>query len=354
MPRKPKTSRRETTPVERAAIWAHHCNGLTYSQIVEATGHVKSTIASIIQRIKKSTKTDKFSNAKRSGAPRRVDPRGERALLRHADQNTRDPLAVLGTPSKSGKQLSRMTVRKILKRNGKARRRARKKPYLTKKHKQVRFQRCKQHKHLDPMRICWSDEATFEIGHDGSIIWVTRAPGEEYYEKNLKPSFKSGRTSVSVWVAFCGRHMGPVVVLPKGVRMNQQLYKDSILKPHFIPFYRRMKRLYGTKTKPVYLQEDGASYHTAGIPAQYRKAMKVKCLDWPPQSPDLAPIENLWKIVKDRIAKRRHRIKNIEEMGNAIIEEMSKFSSDLLEKLARSFEKRMELCIAAKGGSIKY
>jgi hypothetical protein len=148
--------------------------------------------------------------------------------------------------------------------------------------------------------------------------------------------------------------MGPVVILPKGVRMNQQLYKDLILKPHFIPFYRRIKRLYGTKTKPVYLQEDGASYHTARISTQYRKAMRVKCLDWPPQSPDLAPIENLWKIVKYRIARRRHRIRDIEEMGNAIVEEMSKFSGDLLEKLALSFEKRMELYIKAKGGPNKY
>jgi hypothetical protein len=35
------------------------------------------------------------------------------------------------------------------------------------------------------MRICWSDEATFELGYDGSVIWVTYAPGEEYLEKNL-------------------------------------------------------------------------------------------------------------------------------------------------------------------------
>jgi transposase len=115
-----------------------------------------------------------------------------------------------------------------------------------------------------------------------------------------------------------------------------------------------MKRIYSTKVKPVYLQEDGASYHTAGIPSQYRKAMKVNCLEWPPQSPDLALIENLWKIAKDRIAKRRHRVRNTEEMGNVVTEEMSKFSGDLLKKLAKSFEKRVELCIAAKGGSIKY
>jgi hypothetical protein len=35
-------------------------------------------------------------------------------------------------------------------------------------------------------------------------------------------------------------------------------------------------------------------------------------------------------------------------MGNAIVEEISKFVSDLLEKLAISFEKRMELYIKTK------
>ena len=115
-----------------------------------------------------------------------------------------------------------------------------------------------------------------------------------------------------------------------------------------------MKRLYGSRNKPVYLQEDGASYHTAGISEQYRRSQKVKCLGWPAQSPNLAPIENLWKIAKDRIAKRRHRIKTLKEMGNAISEELSNISSDLLEKLAMSFTRRLDLCIKAKGGTTKY
>ena len=133
--------------------------------------------------------------------------------------------------------------------------------------------------------------------------------------------------------------------------MNQHIYKDLILKQHFLPFYRQMKRLYSPN---VYLQEDGASYHRAGIPEQYRRSQRVKSLGWPAQSPDLSPIENLWKIAKDRIAKRRHRIKTLEQMGSAISEELSKVSSDLLEKLARSFGNRLDLCIKAKGGATKY
>ena len=173
MPSKPKTLRKETTPEERAIVWTHYCHGLSYSQIKEQTGHPKSTIQGIIERIKTSTGLDKFHSKARQGAFQRVNPRGEQALIRHASQNTKDLIAVLGTPSKSGKDLSQKTVRKILKRNGKGRRRAQKKPYLTKKYKRVRFQRCKALKAdntIDPMHICWSDEATFEIGHDGSVV----------------------------------------------------------------------------------------------------------------------------------------------------------------------------------------
>jgi hypothetical protein len=41
-------------------------------------------------------------------------------------------------------------------------------------------------------------------------------------------------------------------------------------------------------------------------------------------------------------------------MGDAIKEELSKISGDLLEKLAMSFERRLDLCIKAKGSATKY
>jgi hypothetical protein len=65
-----------------------------------------------------------------------------------------------------------MTVRKILKRNGKARRRTRKKPYLLKTYKRARLKRYKAlkvDKTVDPIRIYHLDKATFKIGHDGLI-----------------------------------------------------------------------------------------------------------------------------------------------------------------------------------------
>ena len=103
MPSKPKTQRRETTPKERAIVWAHYLDGLSYSEIKAKIGHPKSTIQSIIKRFKTKSGHDKFKSMPRLGVGRKVDSRGERALLRHVDKNTKDPLTVLGTPSKLGK-----------------------------------------------------------------------------------------------------------------------------------------------------------------------------------------------------------------------------------------------------------
>lgn len=164
--------------------------------------------------------------------------------------------------------------------------------------------------------VCWSDEVTFFIREDGNTTYVTRGPGEEWEDKNLKPTFKSRRIGVGVWSCFCGNEMGPLVIIPKGGRMTAERYKE-VLKDHFIPFYKRMRRKYGPS---VVLQQDNAPWHKAKTVQALLKASRVKVLFWPPQSPDLSLIENLWKQIKDMLGKRRYRVKRIEDMESALAE----------------------------------
>jgi len=111
-------------------------------------------------------------------------------------------LKALATPSKSGKQLYHHTVAIILKSFRKAKRRLRKKPFLTPLHKKKRRIHCWAEKAIkrNNRRVCWSDEVTFKVGEDLQTFWVTRAPSreEEYADKNLRPTFKSGRTTIGV------------------------------------------------------------------------------------------------------------------------------------------------------------
>jgi hypothetical protein len=47
--------------------------------------------------------------------------------------------------------------------------------------------------------VAFSDEATFEIGLDTTPPWVRCKRGAAYESRNLKPTFKSGRSSVGIW-----------------------------------------------------------------------------------------------------------------------------------------------------------
>jgi hypothetical protein len=168
-------------------------------------------------------------------------------------------------PSKSGKALYKNTVCKYLKEHNKHRCCPRKKLYmrLVTRRKQVKW--CKQWQSVDPMKICHSNESSYEIGFDSNNYWITRAPHKEMLERNLKPTFRSGRKYVLVWACFYRRELGPIVILEKGLKMTSQEYIDTVLKPHYVPFWRKMQRKYGTRDSPVYMQQDNHSVHTAGV-----------------------------------------------------------------------------------------
>jgi transposase len=193
---------------------------------------------------------------------------------------------------------------------------------------------------------------TFEVRENLETFWVTRGPGreEEYASKNLRPTFKSRRTTVGVWSCFCGDEMGPLYMLPEGEHMTAKRYK-YVLQRLFIPFYNEMRRKYGDK---VVMQEDNAPWHTARIITNYLANKKVNRIVWPPQSPDLNPIENLWKHIKDLISRRRHRVRDVKDMRFALTAIWPEIDGNFLLKLCDSVPRRWKACLKNKGGATKY
>jgi ATP:corrinoid adenosyltransferase len=102
------------------------------------------------------------------------------------------------------------------------------------------------------------------------------------------------------------------------------------------------------------MQEDGAKYHFTPILTAYKDSHKVQRLNWPPQSPDLSLIKNLWKQLKDRISARRHKIRIIQEIEVALQQEWAKLREETLDKLMESMPRRIKQMLQNKGGSIKY
>ena len=86
----------------------------------------------------------------------------------------------------------------------------------------------------------------------------------------------------------------------------------------------------------------------------WKKRNELKCLEWPAQSPDFNPIENLWMILKRQISTRDPPAKTVKELKAVVQEEWKKISVDNVKHLGKSMPKRAKLVIKAKGFGTKY
>ena len=59
--------------------------------------------------------------------------------------------------------------------------------------------------------------------------------------------------------------------------------------------------------------QDGSPCYCSKLVSDFLKKKNIKMLDWLGDSPDLNPIENLWAILKDKVADERlSSAKNLE------------------------------------------
>ena len=288
-----------------------------------------------------------LKDGNKSGRPRKLTKREEKAVVRDVRSNRRLSSAELSgrIETSFNKKLSPSTVRYYLRRNELYGRAARLKPFISDRNRRVRVQWARDHAHWtveDWKNVIWSDEKKFcRLGSDGKI-YVRRGKGEEFLPETMRGSVKGGGGSIMCWAAFTAAGPGPIHRV-EGI-MEQTQYRN-ILQNVLLPF--------GEEVGGGWIfQQDNDPKHTARSVKAWMEEMHLPVMEWPSQSPDLNPIEHLWQAVDKKVKAAAPR--NLNDLERVLRQAWSEIPVSRCERLVESMPRRIQAVIASKGFPTRY
>ena len=172
-------------------------SGVSVPQAARDNSIPQSTAYSLWHKYKTTGSTDALP---RSGRPPKVTPRLARRLVLETKKHRQKPLRDVGRAVVP--KVSTSTVRRVLAKEGRHQRKARKVVYLTETHQKARLAWAKQFRSMrkeDWRRVIWSDECYVYVGDDRGTMWITRAADEVYNEDCHAPTFKQSPLRVMIW-----------------------------------------------------------------------------------------------------------------------------------------------------------
>jgi hypothetical protein len=310
-----------STPA-RAKIRALSAIGFSQHGIAKKTGIPRSSIQSILYA--------PSSHRQRQGKtykPYLVNPRTLRQAIRFLSKDyTTRKLSYASLRSHLQIKASAKTLSRSLRRAGYKRCIACPRPFISKKAAKSRLSFSITHRWWgtsdvaaqrprggDWRKVVWSDECTFETGKIGRV-WITRRADERRCPSCIKSVYRSGRTSLMIWGAIGWTWKSKLVFLDKleGHKgICSQAYLEQVLQPVVFPYF-------DTVDKEEYIfMEDGAKIHKgkARLP---RLQASIRGFSWPPSSPDLNPIEKVWRWMKDELKKLPYVPTTLEDLRREV------------------------------------
>ncbi len=272
----------DLTVVQKTIIDTLHKEGKPQTFIAKAAGCSQSAVSKHVNR--------KLSGRKKCGRKRCTTNQENRSLMRIVKQNQFKNLGELHKEwTEAGVKAARATTHRRVEEFG----------YSCHQRRLTWAKEKKNWTVAQWSKVFFSDESKFCIlfGNQGPRVW--RKGGEAHSPSCLKSSVKFPQ-SVMIWGAMSSAGVGPLC-----------FFKPTSLHPFTNKFSSTSCFLLLTsflKDADLIFQQDLAPAHTAKSTKSWLNNHGVGVLDWPANSPDLNPIENLWRIDKRKMRNKRPKM----------------------------------------------
>jgi transposase len=291
-------------------------------------------------------------SAHTGGRPRILSDRFVRKLVRDATSG-RLPTAVDVAHDANvaiGIHLHPSTVRRAFRRSGLRAIRKKKRPRLSRMHRRNRFRFAQMYREFtidDWKTVIWSDETKINrIGSDG-LQWVWKERGSQMPDRAVEGTLKFGGGNIMVWGCMSWKGLGGYCRIEGP--MDSKLYQEILAGE----LQQTISEQHLDVTK-VRFQHDNDSKHSSLSTLKCLKKLKLRVLPWPSQSPDINPMEHVWRQLKRQLAKYPTAPSGVDELWERVQAEWQKVPRSFVRALIRSLPRRIRAVYRARGGHTKY
>lgn len=332
----------QLTTGERDRIIELHELGLSLRTIATRVGHNVSTIQRCVTRwIQEGLR----ARRRGSGAHRCTSERTDRRIRQ---STIRDPFSTARAirsrlPPGAGGSVSTQTIRNRLHEvQLRARVPATGVP-LTALHRARRLAQCHRHRTwtIQWHRVLFTDESRFCLWRNDGRRRVWRRPGERYEPAHFAERHTGPTPGIMVWGGIMFDRRTPLVHIDGSLTADR--YVTQVVEPVVLPL------LQGAPN--TVFQQDNARPHVARRTLNSLTGFDI--LPWPAASPDLNPIEHLWDLI-GRDMNLGPLAQTIDDLRTAVDVAWQRLPQATINEVIDSMPRRIEACIAARGGHIRY
>uniref|UniRef100_A0A8C4NKQ7 Tc1-like transposase DDE domain-containing protein n=1 Tax=Eptatretus burgeri TaxID=7764 RepID=A0A8C4NKQ7_EPTBU len=220
-------------------------------------------------------------------------------------------------------------------------------PMMTPVHRQKCLQWAREHRNwtLEQWKKgAWSDESRFLLDHVDGHVHERHLPGEVMAQGCTVERRQAGGGSVMLWAMFCWKTLG----LPIHVDVNlTRVTNLTIVAEQVYPF---MAMVFPDGSGPF--QQENAPCHTAHIVREWFEEHDevFTVLPWPPNPPDLNPIEILWDVLDRQVRSTAVPPRNLQDLKDLLLMFWCQIPKDTFRGLVESMPRRVGDVLAAHGG----